>query len=84
LRENIDYRCEDGIFSVSASCVTTPNPNSLSSSETGVNSGIKKLKRAVIRMSSMPEPLMACNSQMSEELGLYNLVQNLTISNPGL
>jgi hypothetical protein len=37
----IDYRCEDGRFLVSASCVTISNPDSLSSSETGVNPGIR-------------------------------------------
>ncbi len=36
-----DYRCEDGSFPVSASCVTISNPNSLSSSGTGVNPGIR-------------------------------------------
>jgi hypothetical protein len=35
----IDYRCEDGRFSVSTSCVPISDPESLSSSETGVNSG---------------------------------------------
>ncbi len=38
--KGIDYGCEDGRFSVSASCVTISNPDSLSSSETGVNPGI--------------------------------------------
>jgi hypothetical protein len=33
----IDYKCEDGRFPLSASCVTILNPDSLSSSETGVN-----------------------------------------------
>ncbi len=39
--ESIDYRCEDGRFPVSASCVTIANPDSLSSSETGVNPGTR-------------------------------------------
>ncbi len=30
----IDYRCEDGRFPVSASCVTISNPDSLSNGET--------------------------------------------------
>jgi hypothetical protein len=41
----IDWRCEDGRFPVSASCVTIPNPDSLSSSETGVNLGIRSWKK---------------------------------------
>jgi hypothetical protein len=32
----MDYRCEDGCFPVSASCVTISNPNLYNSSETGV------------------------------------------------
>ncbi len=36
-----DYRCEDGRFPVSSSCATIPNPDSLPSSETGVDPGIK-------------------------------------------
>jgi hypothetical protein len=38
----IEHRCEDGgSITVSASCVTISNPDSLSSSETGVNPGIR-------------------------------------------
>ncbi len=37
----IDCRCEDGRFFVSSSCVTISNPGSLSSSEKGVNIGIR-------------------------------------------
>jgi hypothetical protein len=37
----IDYRCEDGCFPVSASCVTISNPDSLSSSEKGFNHDIR-------------------------------------------
>ncbi len=37
----IDYKCEDGRFSVPARCVTISNPNSLSSCETGVNPGLR-------------------------------------------
>ncbi len=36
----IDYRCEDGRFTVPASCMTILNHDTLSSSETGVNHGI--------------------------------------------
>ncbi len=41
----VDYRCEDVRFPVPASCVTISNPNSLSSSETGVNPGIRSWKK---------------------------------------
>jgi hypothetical protein len=37
----IDYSCEDGRFLVSASCVKISKPDWLSSSETGVTSGIR-------------------------------------------
>jgi hypothetical protein len=36
----IDYRCEDGRFPLSVSCVTISNLDLLSSSETGVNHGM--------------------------------------------
>jgi hypothetical protein len=41
----IDYRCEDGRFPVYASCVTISNPDSLYSSETGINPGIRSWKK---------------------------------------
>jgi hypothetical protein len=42
----IDYWCEtDDLLPVSASCVTTLNPRSFSSSETMVNPGIRSWKR---------------------------------------
>jgi hypothetical protein len=37
----LDNRCEDGRFLVSARSLTISNPNSLSSSETGINRGIR-------------------------------------------
>ncbi len=37
----VDYRCKDGRFPVSASCVTMSNPDSLSRSKTEVNTGIR-------------------------------------------
>jgi hypothetical protein len=40
-----DYRCEDGRVQVSASCVTISSRGLLSSSETGVDSAIKMLKK---------------------------------------
>jgi hypothetical protein len=36
-----DYRCKDVRFPVISTCVTIPNPDSLSSSETRVNPGIR-------------------------------------------
>jgi hypothetical protein len=44
----IDYRCEEGNYPVPSSCLTISNPDLLSSSETGVNSEIKKLKKALV------------------------------------
>jgi hypothetical protein len=43
--EHVDYRCEDGKFPVSASCVPISNPDSLSSSETGVDPEIRSWKK---------------------------------------
>jgi hypothetical protein len=40
-RAHIAHRCDDGRFPVSASCLTISNPGSPSSSETGVNPGIR-------------------------------------------
>jgi hypothetical protein len=41
----IDYRCEDGRFPVSGSCLTISNPDLLPSSETGVNLGIRSWRK---------------------------------------
>jgi hypothetical protein len=43
----VDYRCEDDRFSVSVTCVTTSNPDSLPSSDTGECCN-KKLEEALI------------------------------------
>jgi hypothetical protein len=43
---NYRWEWEDGCFLVSASCVTISNPDSLSSSETGVNPEIRSWKSA--------------------------------------
>jgi hypothetical protein len=40
-KTNVNYRCEDGRFTVFASCVTISNPDLLSRSETCVNPGIR-------------------------------------------
>jgi hypothetical protein len=44
---SIDYRCEDGQFPVSTSCVTISNPDSLSRRETEVNCGIEAEKALI-------------------------------------
>jgi hypothetical protein len=41
LDTSVDYRCEDGHFPFSASCLKNSNPNSHFSSETRVNPGIR-------------------------------------------
>jgi hypothetical protein len=41
----VDYRCVDGRFPVFASHVTISNPDLLSRSETGVNSGTRNRKK---------------------------------------
>ncbi len=45
LQGDIDYRCEDGRFPVSTSSVIISNPGSLSSSDTGVDPGIRSWKK---------------------------------------
>ncbi len=81
---HIEYRREDGRFPVSGSCVTISILDSLSSSETGVTSGIRSLKSTYVIELDVRKPLVVSISQISEELRLYNLVENSTISNPGL
>jgi hypothetical protein len=51
----VDYRSEDGCYPVSGSWVTISNPNSLSSSETGVYPGIRSWKGSYIWKSLMSE-----------------------------
>ncbi len=53
--ESTNYRSEHGHIQVSASCVTVSNPDSLSSSGTGVTPGIRKPRKALICMRSMWE-----------------------------
>jgi hypothetical protein len=82
-------------FSVYASCVTISNPGSLSSSDTGIDRGIKSWKSTSLNELDFRKPLVEPSiytivslwlvvsiAQRSEELRLYKLVQNLAISNP--
>jgi hypothetical protein len=64
--------------------VTNSNPNSLSSSETTVNLGIKAEKSLYLNELDVRKPLVVPISQRSEVMRLYDVVQNLTISNLGL
>ncbi len=70
----MDYRCEDGRFPMSASCVTISNPDSLSSNASGVNPGIESWKSTHLNELDAKKPLVVYISQRGEELGLYNLV----------
>ncbi len=45
--------------------------------------GFKRLKSIQLNELDVRKPLVVSDSQRSEELKLYNLVWNLTISNPG-
>jgi hypothetical protein len=58
------------------SCETFSNPDALSSSETGVNPGIKGLKEKNTHPYKLDvrKPLVVPISQRIEELRLYNLV----------
>ncbi len=70
----IDYRREDGPFPVFASCVTISHPDSLSSSETGVNPGIRSWKYTCLNELDARKPLVVSISQTSKALRLHNLV----------
>jgi hypothetical protein len=64
--------------------VTISNPESLSSSKTWVNPGIRAEQSTYLNKLNFRKPLVASILQRSEELRLYSLVLNFTISNPGL
>jgi hypothetical protein len=67
--------------------VKIANFNLVSSSETGIDHGRnEKLKKKCTHLIQLNvrKPLVECNGQGIEELRLYNLVQDLTISNSGL
>jgi hypothetical protein len=70
----VDYRCEDGRFQVSASCVTISNPDYLSRSVTVVNPVIRSWKSTHLIELDLRNPLVVSISQRSEELRLYNVV----------
>ncbi len=52
--------------------MTISNPDSLSSSETGVNSGIRSSKSTYLNELDVRKPLVESISQRSEELRLNN------------
>jgi hypothetical protein len=54
--------------------MTISNPNLLSSSGAGVNSGIRSWKSTYQNELNVRKPLVVSISQSSEELRLYNLV----------
>ncbi len=54
----IDYRGEDGRFPVCTSCVTIPNPVLLSSSEMGVNPGMRSWKCTYLIELDVRNPLV--------------------------
>jgi hypothetical protein len=54
--------------------VTVSNPELLSSSETGVNPGVRSRKDTRLNELDVRKPLEVSISQRSEALRLYNLV----------
>jgi hypothetical protein len=70
----IDFRFEYGCSPLSASCVTISNPDLVSSSDTGVKSGIRNWKSTYLIELDVRKPLVVSIFQKSEELRLYNLV----------
>jgi hypothetical protein len=64
--------------------MTILNPNSLSSSETRVNRGIRNWKSTHLKKLDVRKQLVLSNSQKAKSwLGLYNFVYNSTVPNPG-
>jgi hypothetical protein len=51
--KTIAYRCGDGHFSMFESCETISNPNSLSNSETGVDTRIRVWKKKHFEKKSL-------------------------------
>jgi hypothetical protein len=71
----MDYECEEPLFPVSASCVTISNPDSISSSERGITSGIKTEESTYLNELYARKPLVVFISQRRKELRLCcNLV----------
>jgi hypothetical protein len=68
---------------MSASYATTSNPDSISSSGTGVDHGIKCSKSTYPNEVNVRMPFKSSISHI-EELRLYSMVYNLTISNIGM
>jgi hypothetical protein len=66
----MDYVWEDGPCAVSAGCVTISNPDLLSSSETGVNPGLRSWKNTNLNELNVRKPLVVSASKRSEELRL--------------
>ncbi len=67
-REAIDYRCEDGRSQVSAvSCVIISDPDSLSSSETRVNFGIRSFKSTYLNELNVRKLFVESISQREAE-----------------
>ncbi len=48
----VDYRREDGRFPVSENWLTISNPDSLSNSDTGINSGMRSCNSAYLNSKS--------------------------------
>jgi hypothetical protein len=70
----IDYRCDDSQIWVSASCLSSPNPDLLSSSETQVHLEIRSQKSAYLNQLNVSKPLVVFIPQKREDLRLYILV----------
>jgi hypothetical protein len=66
------------------SCVKISYPRSFPSCETAITPGIRTWKRSYLGELNVRKPLVVSLSQISEELTLFNVVQNLKISNPAL
>jgi hypothetical protein len=62
------------VFFGYASFVTISNPDSLSSSETEVNTGARSRKSTYLNELNVRKPLVESISQGSKELRLHNLV----------
>jgi hypothetical protein len=65
---------EHDLFLVSVSCLTIPNHDSLSSTETEVNLGMRSQKSTYLNELDVRKPFVVSIPRSSEELRLYSLV----------
>jgi hypothetical protein len=81
---NIDYRCKIVVFECLPVAWQLWTPIRFPAVKQGFNPGIRSWKSTCLIEPDVRELLVLSILQKSEELSLYNVIQNLTISNPAL